>query len=127
MIWPRGELLSEKAEPAPERIPTLSPQVGTWVTDLVDPVDTDQEPWLAVLDDLEARLVMTGPQSPDWVVPVNLGPLPAALRERAHGVAVGQDAALKDLQFALEATAAELATLKPVHRGAPAIYLDVMG
>lgn len=127
MIWPRGERFVEPAQPAPERIPAPSPPAESGVADLPDLVDAGQEQWETVLAELEEQLSVAVLQNRGWAPPMNLSPLPEALRERAKNLAELQNQMIQALQSSRESTATELGTLKTVQRDAPAIYLDVMG
>lgn len=132
MIWPRKERFVEPVQPAPERIPAPSPPAESGVADLPDLVDAaraqwETVQWETVLAELEEQLSVAVLQNRGWVPPMNLSPLPEALRERAKNLAELQNQMIQALQTSRESTATELGTLKTVQRDAPAIYLDVMG
>ncbi|MDJ0316641.1 hypothetical protein [Arthrobacter antibioticus] len=97
------------------------------MADLPDLVDAGQEQWETVLAELEEQLSVAVLQNRGWAPPMNLSPLPEALRERAKNLAELQNQMIQALQSSRESTATELGTLKTVQRDAPAIYLDVMG
>lgn len=66
----------------------------------------------------------------NWVVPNNLGPIPADLHERALALMNGQREMIAELRLKQRTTAAHLAALRavPAAGGAAAsVYLDTSG
>ena len=101
--------------------------------------------WVRVLDALEARALATGretsaPAHSDvdnnddgdaWVPPLNLGPLPADLTDRALEVLAAQRQAVERAQSLRDAAAGRLSALR-TYPGVPrperpAAFLDVTG
>ncbi|SDQ50344.1 hypothetical protein [Microbacterium sp. cf332] len=91
--------------------------------------------WSALLDGLEAD-VARDPASTDvdagagaWHPPVDLGPLPADLADRARALVGAQAARARRLSAELDAHRAHLAALARIPQTRPdaAVYLDLDG
>ncbi|TFD47269.1 hypothetical protein E3T55_15485 [Cryobacterium frigoriphilum] len=66
----------------------------------------------------------------DWVLPTNLGALPAQLKERAQDVLVNQRKIVGELEKAKRVTLQHLAAVRsvpPARNPGASVYLDVAG
>ncbi|MEJ1116540.1 hypothetical protein WBN73_19745 [Paenarthrobacter sp. CCNWLY172] len=90
------------------------------------------ETWSAVLDGFERdiALAVSGGAVPQWAPPVNAGPLPASLAERARRVLDAQSEAVAILNRVKHDAGTQLGAIDAVPSGAGSdrpLLLDVRG
>ncbi|MET4782873.1 hypothetical protein [Glaciihabitans sp. UYNi722] len=101
---------------------------------------TNWDNWVAVLSAMEASLTDADATTdwddeldaaaPVWVIPDEIGPLPAELRDHAARVLQAQDETIRRLEGHREVTGRHLAALRSIPsglQGGHSAYLDVTG
>jgi len=92
---------------------------------------SSRDAWLRALAELEASLgAAASGEDAAWVEPVNLGPIPADLEQRARDLVDGQSEMIAELRRARHMTATHLAALRTVPASTTAgasVYLDTSG
>ncbi|WP_223358624.1 hypothetical protein [Leifsonia sp. ZF2019] len=89
-------------------------------------------PWTAALERMEGELhsALAGADPVPWRPPIALGPLPAALHDRAARLLEAQHHTIRHLEDVRQTTAKHLAAVKSVPRaedGPRPVYFDLLG